>query len=466
MSLRSHRPILNMGVYQMLGLVKVTLSDAWRVFTSRQGIKSLYAVSLYRNAAYLLMSTVAGAFLGSIFWLLVARLYSPSDIGLASALVSASLLLSHIASLGLGYGLIRFLPGSKDKAQLLNAIFTLVAVTSVIASLIFLAGLPWWSPKLMFVREIPAFSLAVILFVTATSVYGIASSAFVALRRAGFVLPQALILNLLRLGLAAVFVPFFQVFGIFGSIGVAYGVALAISAFYFLPRALPYYRPIPVFRWSAGPNPRVATNSKRFAGTKEVARFSFAIYVHDGLVNLPTWLLPLMIVALLTPEANAYFFISWSIAGLLWAIPSATTVSLWAEGSAEEKTLNIDLKRSLKLIVLLLLPATAVLMLLAGKLLRLFGGEYAAEGTRLLYLLAPAALPLSIRGLYVAVAAVEKRLKSIVMTAAALAFGTLSLSYLLLPHLGILAPGVAWLAAQTGVALIVLPGLLRRLRAH
>ena len=60
------------------------------------------------------------AILGFVFWVVAARLYSTENVGLGAALISANQLLSFIGTVGLGFGIIRFLPDTEDKARLLN----------------------------------------------------------------------------------------------------------------------------------------------------------------------------------------------------------------------------------------------------------------------------------------------------------------------------------------------------------
>ena len=77
---------------RLLSFFKETLADALRLARSpNKGLRSLYGVSLYRNAVYLRLTSGTMAVLGFAFWV-VARLYSTSDVGLGSALISAALL--------------------------------------------------------------------------------------------------------------------------------------------------------------------------------------------------------------------------------------------------------------------------------------------------------------------------------------------------------------------------------------
>lgn len=87
---------------------------------------------------------------GFFFWVIAARLYPVEGIGLASAAISAMGLLALLSTLGLDYGLIRFLPNASEKAKdMINSCFTLGGLVSIILALAFLAGLNIWSPVLI-----------------------------------------------------------------------------------------------------------------------------------------------------------------------------------------------------------------------------------------------------------------------------------------------------------------------------
>ncbi len=427
-----------------------TFADALRVVSSpKESLKQIYGVSFYRNAGYLIVNSGVSLVLGFVFWIVVARLYLVSEVGFGSALLSAIALLSFGGTLGLGFGIIRYLPTSVDKARLLNSSFTFATLAAVAASLIFLSGLSLWSPKLIFVRQNSIFFAAFVVFTATATLNIITTQAFVSFRRTGFALVQGIITGVLRLALAVGLASFFGVFGIFASHGVALAVSLGVCFLIFLPWILPRYRPIPSL-WRQT--------------SREIIPFSFANYVSEGLWSLAAWVLPLMILNILGAEANAYFYMAWSMANLPLAISIGISFSLFAEGSCEARNVSRDLKRSLKLIVLLLIPAVAILAFLGDKLLLAFGREYSAEGTQLLRLLALAALPASLNLLYLGIARVEKKLRSLLLVTGVIAAATLALSYIILPYLGILGIGVSWLATQTAVALFTASKLVHRIK--
>jgi len=418
--------------------VKETLNIA--AYRGRKGLSS----PLYANALYLMANSVASAGLGFVFWMLAARLYEAEDIGLCSALVSAAMFLSFIGTLGLDYGLIRFIPTSKGRlGALINSSLTLSGLASVVLALIFLVGLRLWSPALLFVREHSLFLLSFIGFVVIVALSYQVDAVFIGRRRGGLVLTRGLIFSLGKLvaviGLA-MSSRAFGVFGIFTSWSLSLAVAFVLSLFVFLRRVCPGYRPAPAL------GPQIM---------KEMLPFSLANYVGEGFWRSSSWLLPLMVVHVLGAETTAHFYIVWSMAGLLSAISQATSLSLLAEGSHREDRVHEEFNRSLRLVAILLLPAMAFIFVAGNPLLLLFGRQYSDAGTHLLWVLIPAAVPTSFNFLCLGVARVQRRTKEITLVTGSVTLGTLALSYALLPRLGIVGAGVAWLASQTGVALVL-----------
>jgi O-antigen/teichoic acid export membrane protein len=296
-------------------------------------------------------------------------------------------------------------------------------------------------------RDNSIFLAAFVVFTTASALHSMVQQTFVAFRRTGFTLFQGTIFGTLRLVLAAVLASFFGAFGIFAASGLAFTVSLVICLLIFIPLILPRYRPLPSFRRQAG---------------NEIIKFSLANYAGEGLWSLPSWILPIMVLNILGAEANAYFYMPWSMASLLLALSLAISFSLFAEGSYEARNVSRHLKSGFKLIVLLLVPTAAILAIFGDKILLVFGGDYSAAGTQLLRLFTLAAFPLSFNLLYLSVARVEKRLKSLLWVNGVTAVATLVLSYITIVNLGILGIGVSWLAAQTSVALFTTTKLIQK----
>ena len=131
-----------MLIARLISFVKEAVVDVARIFTTKGGLKGLYGVSLYRNAIYLMVNSVLLVLTGFFFWMAAARLYPVEAVGLTSAAIAAIGLLTLLSTLGLDYGLIRFLPGSGEKARdMINSCFTVGGLISIALAFIFLAGL-------------------------------------------------------------------------------------------------------------------------------------------------------------------------------------------------------------------------------------------------------------------------------------------------------------------------------------
>lgn len=429
-----------MLIAELVSLIRRTFSEAATFLTLKQGLRKIHGVSLYRNAVYIILSGGALNLTGFLFWLLAARLYSTEDVGVASAAISAISLLTLVATLGLDYALIRYLPGAGDKARgMINSSLTLTGLISIALALVFLAGLTLWSPALLFIRQNPVYSMIFIATTVFTTLRTLSERILIGKRRANLSLTQGLVFSLLRFAPLVVLAGFFQSFGIFTSWGIAVTLATVLSIIFLLPRVETGYRPFPVIRKS------IIAGMIRFSLSNQIAAIFWAA---------TPYILPLVVINLLGAESTAYFYIAWAVGSVLFMIPVATSFSLFAEGSHNEERLGHDIMRSLKLILVILIPAIAAVLLLGDKILLIFGRDYAENATGLLRMLAISSLPLSINFLYFSKKRVELAMRSVVGLTFLTAFVTMALSYVLLPRIGLIGVGIGWLAAQSITAVI------------
>ena len=411
-----------------------------------RGLRLSIREPLYKNAILLMMTAAAANFLGYIFWIVVARFYSPADLGLATALISASGLLAVFSRLGFEYGLVRYLPEESDKKGMINTSFTIVGLFSLLLGMIFVAGLPVWSPAMQFMqRDLPLLGS----FILFTSIYALSmlqGMAFTGLRAAKYSFFQSLALGLLRMPLPLVLAAF-GALGIFFSWGLATGAALVLACFFLLPRTLSGYFP-------------AITIKKTIVG--EMMRFSAGNYVADMLDSLPGLLFPLLIVNILTREMSAYFFTAWTIAGILFTIPLGINASLLVEGSYEPQRLRRDVFRAIRFTYALLIPAVLIVFFLGDRILLLFGEEYSGNSLELLRILAVSSIPLAVVRTYVTVKRVRLNVRPVIAIYALIAVSTLFVSYWWMPRTGLSVIGVTWILAQAAVAAGVVWSMKRK----
>lgn len=412
--------------------------------TGTRPVRHFWHVPLYSNALYLIAGNGLGAVLGFVFWAMAARFYAASNVGFIAAAISAVGLLGTLANLGLGTGLVRFLPqDGKKAAQLINFSLWLVFFTAALLTVIFLLGTGWWSPGLVTFRQNASHFLAFTLFSAFTAMAAVTDGVFIARRRAGFAMGRGLSMNVIKLLLVMMFATMTQAYGIFIAWGAALSISLLLGLFIFLPRLLPGFLPAPNLDWR---------------GRGEVVRYSLVNNAAGLVAGLPGQLLPIILLGRLGAEANAFFFIAWQIMAALSMVPSSISTSLFAEGCHDENELLGNAWRSRRLAFAIMTPVIILLLFFADPLLRVFGAEYAGNSTQLLRLFSLSLLPITVNQVWFSVLRVHKRLWALTILNGIIALVTLAGSYLLLPYMGTQATGVGWLAGQTLVALWVVFG--------
>ncbi len=385
---------------------------------------------LFKNAYFLMFSSLTAAGSGFFFWLIAARFYSTADVGLASAIIAAMGLISIFSLLGFDISLVRFLPERKDRAEMINTCLTISFLVSLILALIFVAGINIWSPSLIIIREN---KFLLLLFVAFTSVAPMAGllqgGVFAGFRKTEYSFYQTIVI-LVRLAI----VPFLAAFGALG-IYAAYGLTpvLAFIVGVLLTSRIFPYKPIPAIK-------REVLN--------DIFHFSSGNYVARMLEDTPRVVLPIMVINVLGAETNAYFFIAWQISVLLLAIPRFTSISLLAEGSHNHKELKKDTIRAAKFIFILLGVAIIGVFLFGEYLLWIFGEEYARNSFELLLILVLGSVPFAVNSLYASVKRVKKEIKPVIYVYGGIAVITLATGYVMMQTMGLVGIGYAWMAGN------------------
>jgi len=152
---------------------------------------------------------------------------------------------------------------------------------------------------------------------------------------------------------------------------------------------------------------------------------------------------------------SAYFYMDMMIANLLYIIPIATSQSLFAEGSYSERELKVQLKKAIKIISLILIPAILVTFLFGKYILLAFGKEYSSEGVIFLQILAISGIFLSINYIGNSIFYIKHRIKLVILVNLLGASIILSLSIMLI-HQNLLGIGVGWMLGQGIISVIYL----------
>jgi O-antigen/teichoic acid export membrane protein len=386
--------------------------------------KKLRQQSLFRNASLLIMSTAIMSVLGFGFWLFVAHLYSPEQVGVASALISISTLLSSLSMFGLDSGLIRFLPGSKNQSRDINTALLTVGGLAALAAVAYLTiaqifdldiadAFLWGGGWLLFT-----------LIIVVATLNSLTDAVFIANRKAEYHTIVYAVFGLVKLLLPIGLVGLGWL-GIFAAYAVAALVALVLS-FYYMVRVAGY-------RVSSPPDWGLIQSARKY---------SFNNYVGTLLAGIPAQLMPLIIIQRLGAAQAAYFAMSVTMANLLYVAPSSVAQSLLAESAHQPGQRAQHVRRAIKMLALILIPAVFLAIVIAPYLLGIFGPQYARGSTLLFQVLALGTFFVAVSSVCNTVLNVEHRSGGIVLARVALLAATFVLTFALLP-LGLLGIGIA-----------------------
>ncbi|HSX32747.1 MAG TPA: oligosaccharide flippase family protein [Candidatus Saccharimonadales bacterium] len=379
--------------------------------------------SLFRNAIYLVASTAVMSALGFGFWLFVAHLYSPSQIGVASALISITTLISNVSLLGLNAGLVRFLPRSKNQSSDINAAIIAVGLVTMLATAVYLVASGFLGIHLSLLTETWQ-KLAFVFLMATVSLNTLTDAVFVANRRAEYHTLTYAFFGGGRLLFPLLFIPF-GAMGIFASYILAVVISLIMS--------LVFMRTATGYRLLEKPNWRVLHRTRKYATNN---------YIAGILSGLPSQIMPLFIIKHLGTADVAFFSMAWTMANLLYVIPSAATQSLLAESSHDPVGQRQHIKRTVRLLIMIVLPLVALSVLVAPYLLKIFGAQYSAGSTRIFQILALATIFVSITTVCNTVLNIKRRTSGIVLSQGVGLVVSIA-SVLPLLHYGLVGVGLA-----------------------
>lgn len=422
------------------GIKSIPWNNPLAIFT--QVYRHFMTDSLYRNSIYLILSTAVQAFLGFFFWIIVARLYDPENVGIATTLISVTTLISGFSIFGFNVGLVRFLPTSKKRNEIISSCFFITAFATIILSFIFVIGIEFFSPKLLFLRNSALYMMLFIIFTATLSVNTVVESIFIAFRSAKFTLIKNIILSITKV-ILPVFLIFFSAFGIYASVGIANFIAFLLSIGILISR----------FRYQH-------KFSLDIPDIKKLTSYSFRNYIAGILGGLPQTVLPVMIINKIGAKESAYFYIAMMIANLIYTIPLATTQSLFAEISNFEEGLKTHIIKAIKIISLILFITIFLFLILGKYILYSFGKSYSLEALPLLQLLIISSFFISINNITGTYLKVKNKVNELIIIAILNSLVILFLSAYFI-KMGLLGIGLAWFIGQIIVVLIHIYFILR-----
>lgn len=400
---------------------------------------ALMSDSMHRNSNWLILSQLINAGGLFLFWIINARLFGASAVGLATALVSFGVLVATFTNLGLPNTIIRFLPRSRHQGGLFSAALSLVLFASLIGGLIALGLIPRVSPSLAFVRDSQPLSWLLVLLVMGTALTALLDGTLVSFRKGEFVLLKAVFTNLPRIVL-----PFAVVAaGVRGMTGVYVGtllIGVAYNLIIIIGRLLP--------KQTLRPTLAEVSRHKRYA---------LSNYLGGMFGVLPVTLVPIIVLNALGSTATAYFYMPMMIAAVISLICNAVSQALISEASQtdDEAEQRRHFHRALRHQYRLLVPLVVVLLLIGWPILRIYGPAYAANGYWPLAILVLSGLLVGLNWLGDTWLNITKRSRDYWLMNACNALAVVVFVALLAPH-GLIAAAIGWFCGQLLSAAIYL----------
>jgi colanic acid/amylovoran biosynthesis protein len=315
---------------------------------------------LLRNSVYIMLSTGFMAAFGLIFWLLVAHFYTPSQVGIASTLISSMNFITYVALLGFNSSFVQLIPQSPRRNEQITAGFLFVAGTAIVVSIGYVLTVPHFAPRLGFLDSSPILSAAFVILTMGASVNLLTDSVFIAYRSAGVnLLVDGLIASSTQLALPVALLSL-GAFGVYAAQGSAALLAMFLSVIILFVKF--------------GYRPTFLMQRTYFAQHLSNA---WGNYIGNVLNILPTVAVPLIVLNRLGSESAGYYYLSFMMATLLFTIAYAVSQSLLAEGSYDGATFDVLLKRATKIMLTIMVPSSIVFASAGPYILRIFGKSYA-----------------------------------------------------------------------------------------
>lgn len=240
--------------------------------------------------------------------------------------------------------------------------------------------------------------------------------------------------------IAKLILPIFLValgaYGIVVSMGIAMAIAFLFSLIFLISRF--NYLPKPIIDRSI---------------VKKMTKFSLGNYIARYIGELPATVLPILITNSIGAKFSAYFYMDMIIASLIYIIPLSISRSLFAEGSYIETELKVQLKKAIKIISIVIIPAIIIISIFGNYILLAFGKEYSSEGVIFLQILTISGIFLSINHIGNSIFYIKNRIKLIILVNFIGASIVLSLSIIFI-HNNLLGIGVGWMLGQGIISVI------------
>lgn len=405
-------------------------------------VRERFRQPVFTGGAALVASTLATSALGAVYWLIAARRYDTDDVGTNAALISTMIFVNNLAHLNLTNLLNRFVPTAGPRApRLVMSAYAVASGLAILAALVFVVGVDWFSPSLAEVVSEPGRAALFVVSTAAWTIFVLQDSVLVGLGRGVPVLIENVVYAVAKIALLVAIASAFPEDGIFLSWILPLPLlVIAVNAVVFR-RMLPRH---------------TRTEASEPLGRGVVARFVAADHLSSLLWTASATLIPVIVLEVSGAAASAFVFTAWTIAYTVYLVSKNMGMALITAGAREPHRLGELTRQTIAGSMLLVLPAVAVLLAGAPWVLALFGSDYSANASTLLRLFALSAVPYVVTSTFLSIARVQRRMTAVLVVTSTMSLLLLVLSVAMLHLYDLAGVGWAWVVGQSAVAVVLL----------
>ena len=394
------------------------------------------SLSMVASSLALIVGKVSTMGLGFVFWVFAANFFTSAEVGLAAGAISAVMLCTQLALLGLGSAVIVQFPRHRaNPALLLNTAFTMVAISSAAAAGCFLLLASGAFHELSVVASEPVFAASFVCMSVLGTLGVLLDQVSTALRRGDQVLVRAILFGVTTVGLLGALAVWFDA----GSSRAIFSTWVAGALIACLLGLAQLWRILARYRY----RPQLRLGTVR--GLLRVGMPNHALTLTE---RAPGLVLPILVTELVSAEANAAWYAAWMMAWVLYIVPIQIGMTLFAEAARKTAPLVALVRHGLRLSLLLGGVGAVVLALGAHKILAILGPHYAASGATPLRILVIAVLPLSFIQIYFVVCRSTGRLGEATITGVLSGTASVTVAAAAGIHYGLPGMALAWLGVQ------------------
>jgi O-antigen/teichoic acid export membrane protein len=388
------------------------------------------------NGLALIAAKVLTMGLGFVFWVVAAREFDARQVGIAAGAVSAMMLCTQIALLGVGSAFITHFPSAQRRpGPLLDTSLSFVTVLSVACGGGFLVLAGWAFRQLDVVAAQPLFGVLFVAACLAGTLGILFDQMATALRRGD----QALTRNALCAVATVALLVVLAVAGaphraqtIFLPWALA-GLAACWMGLMQLRRALPAYHPSVAMD-------RGLVRTLVGAGVPN--------YVLTLAERAPGLVLPVVVAELLSPAANATWYAAWMMAWVVYIVPIQVGMTIFAEVAHDPASFRRSVRRGVACSLAVATGGAIVLGLGAHLALSILGPRYAHDGLAPLRILLLAVLPLTFVQAYFSACRARRQLGEAIVVGWANAVASIGAAALAGVTHGLTGMAIAWCVVQ------------------